>query len=272
MMKSEILENLSSRCSKVELKPSETIEIKKSGIYTLTLKSDTKINVFSNTDIILEVELLGQENKIELYIDSNSNVGYYVINRALDIKTNAFLKENAYLETYDFFANEKSNTDFKADLLGYHAIFEYSVGMYAKGSEDHSHKISVNHLVPSTDSNINKRAVLNDKAKCTFDVESFIKKSSSKSSAYQKSKIINLSDESISHVNPILLIDEYDVMAGHGATVSKISKNDLYYLQSRGLTVQDSLKLITFGFLLEIVPKYMLEKIEKLLEGKMNHE
>lgn len=271
-MKFDIIEALGNQSTKIQIERTDTIEIKKSGLYTVSIKEDTKINIFANVNAILEIELSGKKNKIELYVDSNSNVGYYVINKGETIETEAFLRENSFLETYEFFDNESSTTNFKIDLLGYNATVAYNVGMYAKNDEKHSHKVSVNHLVPNTHSNINKRAVLNDLAECTFDVESFIKKGASKSSAYQKSKIVNLNEKTISHVNPILLIDDYDVMAGHGATVSKISKQDLYYLQSRGLTVEASLRLITLGFLLEIVPKYMLEKIENKIERKMNHE
>ena len=40
--------------------------------------------------------------------------------------------------------------------------------------------------------------------------------------------------------NPILEIDEYDVVAGHGASVGDVSQEEIYYLMSRGLTYEQS--------------------------------
>ena len=55
------------------------------------------------------------------------------------------------------------------------------------------------------------------------------------SNAYQSLKGIIGSDRAVIEVNPILLIDEYDVKAGHGATIGKLDEFSLYYLMSRGL-------------------------------------
>ncbi|MDD3341021.1 MAG: SufD family Fe-S cluster assembly protein [Bacilli bacterium] len=271
MTKSNRLKDIPTKYKPIAIEENNTIEITKSGIYTISINQNTNIHIFTNVQAILTVEVFSSDYEIHLYLDTNSSIGYYALNKGNTIYTNAFLKENAYLETYEFFTAETSKTEYKVDLLGYNATLQYNAGIYAKGKDNHTHKVMVNHLVPSTHSNINNRAVLNDTAQGNFDVESFIKKGASKSSAYQKSKIINLSDTTLSNVNPVLLIDDYDVMAGHGATVAKISKQDLYYLQSRGLTVPNALKLITLGFLLEIVPEYMLEEIEELIERRMQN-
>ena len=56
------------------------------------------------------------------------------------------------------------------------------------------------------------------------------------SNVYQTLKGIITSNEAIVEVNPILIIDEYDISAGHAATVGKIEEEALFYLMSRGLT------------------------------------
>ena len=42
-------------------------------------------------------------------------------------------------------------------------------------------------------------------------------------------------DEKARDANPILLIDEDDVMAGHAASVGRVDPTQLYYLMSRGI-------------------------------------
>ena len=60
-----------------------------------------------------------------------------------------------------------------------------------------------------------------------------IEKGMKNSNAFQTLKGIITSDQAIVEVNPILLIDEYDVKAGHGATIGKIEERILYYLNMR---------------------------------------
>jgi Fe-S cluster assembly protein SufD len=70
-------------------------------------------------------------------------------------------------------------------------------------------------------------------------------------------------------VNPILLIDEYDVKAGHGATVGKIEEQQLYYLQSRGLTKAEAEKLIIKGYIKPILDEMhdqaLIERLEQTI-------
>ncbi len=49
--------------------------------------------------------------------------------------------------------------------------------------------------------------------------------------------------------NPWLVIDEYDCMASHGASIGAIDEEELYYLMSRGLTRENSERLIVEGFI-----------------------
>ena len=47
----------------------------------------------------------------------------------------------------------------------------------------------------------------------------------------------------------ILLIDEYDVHANHGAAIGKMSDDELFYLMSRGLSNKEAFKLILSGII-----------------------
>lgn len=45
-----------------------------------------------------------------------------------------------------------------------------------------------------------------------------------------------LSPEARGDANPILLIDENDVVAGHAASVGRVDPLQLFYLMSRGIS------------------------------------
>ena len=58
-----------------------------------------------------------------------------------------------------------------------------------------------------------------------------------------------LSDQARSDANPILLIDENDVTAGHAASIGQVDPEDMYYLMSRGRDKATAERLVVRGFL-----------------------
>ncbi len=82
---------------------------------------------------------------------------------------------------------------------------------------------------------------------------SFIKNGAHKSDTRQEGKITNLSPDCKSEVSPSLLIKENDVKASHGAALGAYNPDHLYYLMSRGLTLEESKRLVTYGSLLPMI-------------------
>ena len=66
-----------------------------------------------------------------------------------------------------------------------------------------------------------------------------------------------------------LLIDENDVQASHATTMGQIDENQLYYLQTRGLTKTQALGLITIGYLLPIASSLDDETLQEELSAKV---
>jgi len=63
----------------------------------------------------------------------------------------------------------------------------------------------------------------------------------------------------------MLLIDEDEVKAGHAASVGQVNKEQVYYLMSRGISREDAMKLIIYGFLAPIVTQIPIQRLETLL-------
>ncbi len=90
-----------------------------------------------------------------------------------------------------------------------------------------------------------------------------INKNMKRSIARQSNKGIVLGENSRLEANPLLLIDEYDVVASHGASIGKIDDEQLYYLMSRGLSLKVAERLIISGFLspvLKVLSTNMLKE------------
>lgn len=85
----------------------------------------------------------------------------------------------------------------------------------------------------------------------------------SKSDTRQEGRITNLSENAVSEVSPALLIKENDVKASHGAALGAYNPDSVFYLMSRGLSLQESKKLITIGNIYPIIESLKDETIVK---------
>ncbi|MGX7096082.1 Fe-S cluster assembly protein SufD [Gemella bergeri] len=120
-----------------------------------------------------------------------------------------------------------------------------------------------------------QHGVMLDRSHIVFNGVGFIVKGATGSNAYQSSRMLTLSSEAKGNANPMLLIDENDVMAGHGASLGRIDEEQLYYLQSRGLSKKESSRLLVHGFLSPVISELTVDFIKEmatvLIDEKINN-
>jgi Fe-S cluster assembly protein SufD len=76
-----------------------------------------------------------------------------------------------------------------------------------------------------------------------------------------------LSPKARGDANPILLIDEDDVKAGHAASVGQVNPDQIYYLMSRGISKEEAQRLVIYGFLAPVVSEIPMEKVQSQLQS-----
>ena len=101
--------------------------------------------------------------------------------------------------------------------------------------------------------NIFQHGVILDQARLSFNGIGQIVKDAKGADAQQESRLMMLSQESRGDTNPILYIDEFEVTAGHAASVGQVDPEQLYYLMSRGLSQTDAEYLLIRGFLGQVI-------------------
>src|SRR5699024_12600025 len=92
-----------------------------------------------------------------------------------------------------------------------------------------------------------------EKTTAIYNAIEKIEDGATRANAEQESRVLMLSKGARVDANPILLIDEDDVTAGHAASVGRIDELQMYYLQSRGITPDEAKRLIIHGFLAPVV-------------------
>ena len=134
-----------------------------------------------------------------------------------------------------------------------------------RGKQTQNFTTSIVHIGRNTEGFILKHGVMKDEASSIFNGIGKIEKGASGANAVQESRVLMLSDRARGDANPILLIDEDDVAAGHAASVGRVDPMQLYYLMSRGISQAEAERLIIHGFLAPVVEKLPIEAVKRQL-------
>ncbi len=127
---------------------------------------------------------------------------------------------------------------------------------------------------------INQRGVLLENSRLIFNGIGQIVHGAHGSKADQQNRVLMMSDEAHGDANPLLLIDENDVIAAHAASVGPVDKVQMNYLMSRGIPYDQAQRLVIRGFLgavLDAIPnkdvrRKMIDILErKLIDGQIKH-
>lgn len=183
---------------------------------------------------------------------------------AASYKLKASLEKDATLNIYNIATsnvnyNLTQDIDLNAEGANVNVINVYLFTSDAKLVSD----VNINHLAKATISEFDNFAIAKDKAILCLNNNATIKKGMAKSQARQRAKGLTLSPEAMIKAMPNLYIDEYDVEAFHGCAIGSINKDDLFYLMSRGLSLEEASKLIVLGFIQPVLDKITNEELKK---------
>ncbi len=128
----------------------------------------------------------------------------------------------------------------------------------------------VDHVVPHTTSTEIIRNVITDKAHGVFQGQIRVSRLAQKTDAKMACNTLLLSDDAEFSTKPELEIFADDVVCGHGATVTEIDKNHLFYLMARGVDEKVARGLLIKAFLAEIIEELESEELVAVLEAKLD--
>lgn len=242
----------------------ENIFNETNGIYFINKPFDEYLVITSAKKIVisegLNVKLI--DNNIESDLEIEIKQDSYV--KLLTVETNnsnLLVNNNGELE-YVRISLLDNESNFTINLNKENASLNAKLLSIAKGSKQNFHQL-VNHNKPNTSSVISNFGVALDKAQISFDTTGKIYNKMSKSKCSQLSKGIIMDDDSKITSLPILLIDEYDVEANHGASIGKMSDDDLFYLMSRGLNKTEAFLLMLEGIINPFIQAIENEDLKK---------
>ena len=219
------------------------------------IKDNCKVNIKAG----IKAYVIDKTKNSEIYVNvgADSSLDYTIIDsystkRLFDVSGELLINEILLHESNESFTCNllKENSNVNKKLLAFASNMKQNVVE------------RVNHSVAKTYSDISNIGISRDGSAIKFDITGFIQKGMNNSNCRQLSRGVVMDDNSSVTAKPILLIDEYDCFASHGATIGKMSDEDLFYLMSRGLNKNEAFLLILGGIIKPFIDKLPVEDMK----------
>ena len=131
------------------------------------------------------------------------------------------------------------------------------------------------HAAGDTNSSINFKVVLRDRARSAYTGLIRIEKDARNCDAYQENRNLLLNKNARARTIPELEILNEDVRCSHGATIGSIDPLSLFYLQSRGINLSEAVKILVSGFVattLSNLPENLRVRISDFVTQRLEQE
>lgn len=151
--------------------------------------------------------------------------------------------------TFVVLPGESRDIEVTVDLTGEGAEADLK-GLYlCKGDEQVRFRIVMHHRAPGCVSRQLFKGIAGGRADVRFDGTIVVAPDAQKTEAYQENHNILLSETARVETKPQLEIYADDVKCSHGATIGRLSGDELFYMRSRGVPEAEARTLQMISFL-----------------------
>jgi len=236
----------------------EVLNIIDDGTHKISSGADLDINVKDDVKAILLLDSFSEN--ISVTLGNNSDVK--IINYACQADQDVVLQAYAKCVVINILSRDSSQR---------YSLHEYSdlklSNMTYMKSQEIKVNTSIDHLSRNANSLMLSKGVL-EKSRLTIRGAVNIMAAAFGSNGFQKTEMLILDKESKAISIPELNIKNHDVKCTHGAAISSLDEEKMFYMQSRGIDYDDSKALVIQGFfnsLLADIPKDITDDIMERL-------
>ncbi|MCC6447041.1 MAG: Fe-S cluster assembly protein SufD [Armatimonadetes bacterium] len=203
----------------------------------------------------------------ELYLGPEAEVRYAQAVRWGDTvyhfhRERAALAKDAHLITCSLsLGGRVSKTTVEAVLESPGAMSDMLGIVFGKGSQHFDCHTIQHHRAPHTSSDLLFKVALDEQARSVYSGMIHIERQAQQTNAYQSNRNILLSDRAHADSIPNLEIEANDVRCTHGAAVSPLDEDQLFYLMSRGLPRPEARRLMVEGFFEPVLDRLAAEPL-----------
>ncbi len=199
--------------------------------------------MISHTDIICAENSLTHYHAIQSLPENTIAIQYL----------NNFLKAKANCKTGLYQIGSRFNKYFASTFLeGQESQSEFYALAIARKNQYLDFDAKMVHLGKHTRSNLISKSAISGRSFFNFSGLLRMEKQAAFSNAQQVNKNLALSKKAHVHTAPKLEILVDEVSCSHGATVSEVDQDTIFYLTSRGIDPQKAKQIIVSGFLKDV--------------------
>ena len=185
-------------------------------------------------------------------------------------KTRVHLKRNARFNSANSYSGSVLvHSHFEVRLEEEGAEVTLNGVSVLKGKEQVHSFIRIHHEAPQCASRQHFKNVINDAGRSSFDGTVIVNEGAQLTNANQLINNLMLSDNCHADNKPNLMIFADDVKCAHGATIGQIDEDQLFYLQTRGLSKKFAKELLTRSFAESIVQTIQFPEVVKELSNTL---
>jgi Fe-S cluster assembly protein SufD len=161
------------------------------------------------------------------------------------------------------FGSRKGKTRIQNDLAGQGATSRVTGAYFADGEQHLDYDTFQEHIAPNTTSDFAFKGALRDHATAVWRGMIKVEKDAQKTNAYQENRNLILSEQAHADSIPGLEIEANDVRCTHGATISPVNRDELFYAMARGISRGEAERLIVRGFFTDVLNRIELEPVRE---------
>ena len=149
--------------------------------------------------------------------------------------------------------------------------FSEMLGLYfADTNQRFAQRTLQSHNAPHATSDLLYKGALKEHSLSDYSGLIKVLKGAQGTDAYQANRNLVLSEDALARSIPQLEIEANEVRCTHGATVSPVEEEHLFYLMSRGIDRVTAQKLVVFGFFRDVLDRIRVERVRDDLSASIS--
>ncbi|HEX2240649.1 MAG TPA: Fe-S cluster assembly protein SufD [Actinomycetota bacterium] len=163
-----------------------------------------------------------------------------------------------------------ARTQVESALVG-EGSFSEMLGLYFAEQDQHFAQRTLQaHDAPHATSDLLYKGALKERSRSEYSGLIRVSKGAQGTDAYQANRNLVLSEDALAKSIPQLEIEANEVRCTHGATVSPVEEEHLFYLMSRGIDRVTAQKLVVFGFFKEVLDRIRIPSLRDELSESIS--
>jgi Fe-S cluster assembly protein SufD len=224
--------------------------------------SDDESTCLSNsaTEILLKENAKLDYNLIQLQGKKATHIGGTWVQQAADSEFSAHTIT---------LGGQLVRNELSVSLNGQGAHADCTGLYYGRGRQHIDNHTTIKHCAPACTSRELYKGILDDRARGVFHGRIKVEQIAQLTEADQQNANLLLSRDAEIDTKPQLEIYADDVKCAHGATVGELDKKQLFYLQTRGITLAAAKTLLTYAFAAEVVDEIKIKALRESLTQRI---